>query len=136
MGVCLVNMLAKLIICSLFSTVFNCFKCSISFFGMMLHWHWIAMIISKLSSQVIVLPFHSIAEMVKTNDYRLYAEPGTYHVDAFKLSTDPVWNQAWNEKIEPSLEEFKHMKGIEKAIEFAIKSNPTLAVYGTVFHVG
>jgi hypothetical protein len=103
---------------------------------MMLHWHWVAMIISYLSTQVIVLPFHSIAEMVKTNDYRLYIEPGTYYEDSFKLSTDPDWKKAWAEKIEPFLEEYKSIEGNKKAIEYAITSNPTLAIYSDTFEVG
>jgi hypothetical protein len=96
---------------------------------MMLHWHWVAMVISYLSTRVILLPFHSIAEMVNTNDYRLYVELGTSMEDAFKLSTDPVWKKAWIEKVEPHLEEYKNIKGAKKAIEFAIKGNPTLAMF-------
>jgi hypothetical protein len=102
----------------------------------MLHWHWVAMIISDLSTRVIVLPFNSIAEMVKTNDYRLYIIPGSAYVDTFKLSTDPDWKKTWTEKIEPFLEEYTDIKGTKKAVEFAIKSDPTLAVYGDVFVVG
>jgi hypothetical protein len=111
--------------------VFNCFSCSISFFGMMMYWHWEAMIVSYLSTRVIVLPFQSIAEMVKTNEYSLFLEPGTFLVDAFRLSTDPTWKKAWNENIDPTLEEYKHIKRINKAIEYAIDSNPKLAVYGS-----
>jgi hypothetical protein len=96
---------------------------------MMLHWHWVAIIISHLSTQVIVLPFHSIAELVKINDYRLFVEPGTYQEDSFKLSTDPDWKKAWTEKIEPYLEEYKGIKGDKEEILFAIKSDPTLAAY-------
>jgi hypothetical protein len=101
----------------------------------MLHWHWLAMLISYLSTRVVVLPFHSIAEMVKINDYRLYVQPDSSYVDAFKLSTDPDWKKAWNEKIEPYMEKYKSIKGPKKAIEFAIKSDPTLAVYDGIFTV-
>jgi hypothetical protein len=102
---------------------------------MVLHWHWVAMLISYLSTRVVVLPFYSLAEMVKINDYRLYIEPGTSSMDAFKLSTDPDWQKAWTEKIEPYLEEYKSIKGTKKAIELAIKSNPTLAIYSDVVSV-
>jgi hypothetical protein len=102
---------------------------------MILHWHWVAMLISNLSTKVIVLPFHSIAEMVKNNDYRLYVQPGTSHEDAFKLSTDPDWEKAWTQKIEPFLAEYKSIEGNKKAIDFAVKSDPTLAVYWDFFAV-
>jgi hypothetical protein len=102
---------------------------------MMLHWHWLAMLISYLSTRVIVLPFHSIAEMVKINDYRLYIEPGGYSQDSFKLSTDPDWKKAWTEKIEPYLEEYKSIKETKMAITMTIKSNPTLAIYSDAFSV-
>jgi hypothetical protein len=102
---------------------------------MMLHWHWVAMLISYLSTRDIVLPFHSIAEMVKTNDYRLYVQHGTAQEDTFKMSTDPDWKKAWNEKIEPFMEEYKNIKASKEAIEFAVQSNPTLAVYWDGFAV-
>jgi hypothetical protein len=102
---------------------------------MMLHWHWVAMIISYLSTRVIVLPFHSIAEIVKINDYRLYVKPGSAHEDAFKLSTDPDWQKAWTEMIHPFLEEYKNYNGTtEQAIALATRDSK-LAVYGNGFQV-
>jgi hypothetical protein len=83
---------------------------------MVLHWHWVAMLISYLSTRVIMLPFHSIAEMVNTNDYRLFVSPGTSVFDAFKLSTDPDWKKAWNEKIEPYLEEYTRLEKLKRQL--------------------
>jgi hypothetical protein len=97
---------------------------------MMLHWHYVAMIISYLSTKVIVMPFNSIPEMVITSGYRLFVNPGGSSEDSFRLSTDPDWQKAWNEMIEPSLEEYKNLKRAKTAIEFAILGNPTLAIYG------
>jgi hypothetical protein len=83
-------------------------------------WHWVAMIFSYLSLRVVVMPFNSIPEMVYRSGYQLYVLPGGAMEDSFKLSTDPDWQKAWNEKIEPTLEEYKHFKGIfKKVIEFA-----------------
>jgi hypothetical protein len=102
---------------------------------MMLHWHWVAMLISYLATRVIVFPFNSIPEMVHTSGYQLYIDPGGYMEDSFKLSTDPDWQKAWTEMIEPYLEEYKNLKGPKKASEFAINGNPTLAIYNNVFEV-
>jgi hypothetical protein len=103
---------------------------------MMLHWHWVAMLISYLSSRVVVMPFNSINEMVHRSGVKLYVLPGGAMEDSFKLSTDPDWQKAWNEKIEPTLEEYKHFKGIlKKVIEFAMERDPTLAIYYHFFGV-
>jgi hypothetical protein len=49
------------------------------------------------------------------------------------ILTNPDWKKALTDKIEPYLEEYNTIKGTKKAIEFAVKGNPTLAIYGDVF---
>jgi hypothetical protein len=99
---------------------------------MIFYWHWEAMLVSYLATRVIVLPFNSIAELVRTsNDYRMYVSVGSSMEDSFKRSTDPDWQKAWTEKIEPYLDEYKVNRG-HKKIELA-KRDPTLAIYDNFF---
>jgi hypothetical protein len=59
--------------------------------GAMIYWHWEAMVISYLATRVIVLPFTSISELLDKSNFLIALQPGSSYEDAFKLSTDPIW---------------------------------------------
>ena len=66
------------------------------------------MLISYLATSVIVLPFDGIASMLtKSRSFRIAVMPGSGHEDAFKFSKDPVWQEAWTDRIEPYLEFYR-----------------------------
>jgi hypothetical protein len=101
---------------------------------MIFYWYWEAMLVSYLSARVTVLPFNSIAQMVRTSEYRLYVDPGSAHEDVFKYSTDPVMQEAWTKKIEPYMEEYKANSHQSKEIELAMK-DPTVVIYEDIMSV-
>ena len=77
-------------------------------FSALIYWNWEAMLISYLATSVIVLPFDSIATMLtKSSNFKIAVMPGSGQEDAFKLSKDPIWQEAWTERLEPYLEFYK-----------------------------
>ena len=80
---------------------------SIMIFGAVLYWYWEAMLISYLATRVIVLPFDGIATLLTKSDFQIAIMPGSGHEDAFKFSTDDIWQRAWKERIQPYLEDYR-----------------------------
>ena len=42
--------------------------------------------------------------MINTQ-FRIILAPGTSYVDDFRTSTDPIWQAAWTDRVQPNLEE-------------------------------
>ena len=78
---------------------------SLLFFGTMIFWHWEAMLISYLATRVISLPFNDISDLVANTQFRIILMPGSSYEDDFKTSTDPTWQTAWTDRVQPHLEE-------------------------------
>ena len=78
---------------------------SLIFFGTMFFWHWEAMLISYLATRTISLPFKDITDLMINTQYRIILAPGTSYVDDFRTSTDPIWQAAWTDRVQPYLEE-------------------------------
>ena len=78
---------------------------SLLFFGTMIFWHWEAMLISYLAIRVTSLPFIGIPDLVYNTEFRIILTPGSSAEDAFKTSTDPNWQVAWTDRVQPHLEE-------------------------------
>ena len=98
--------------------------------GIVIYYLWEAMLVSYLSTKVIVLPFNSIKELVEKTDFRIALTPGTSYEDSFKYSTDPIWQKAYSERIEPYLEEY--FPFWERDIEMPLKDR-SLALYDNFF---
>ena len=77
----------------------------------MLYLQWEAMLISYLARRVINVPFDGISTLVTATDFKITLMPGTSIEDAFKTSTDPFWQKAWTDRIEPFLDEYKPFYG-------------------------
>jgi hypothetical protein len=108
-------------------SVFGC----IIIFASVCFWYWEAMLVSYLATKVIVLPFTSIPELIKSTDYRVAVNPGSSQEDSFKLSNDPNWALVYTERIEPYLEEYRKYKPI---YDMSILDNDTkTAVYCDYF---
>ena len=80
-------------------------------FGFMLYLQWEAMLISYLARRVINVPFDGISTLVTATDFKITLMPGTSIEDAFKTSTDPFWQKAWTDRIEPFLDGYKSYYG-------------------------
>ena len=80
-------------------------------FGTVLSFYWRAMLTSSLAKRVIVLPFDSMATLLTKSDFQIAINPKSADEDAFRLSTDPVWMEAWNDRIKPYLEDYKPYYG-------------------------
>jgi hypothetical protein len=57
--------------------------------------------------------------------------PGTSVEDTFKLATDPDWQTAWTDRIEPYLDEYRTYRGGRK-IEL-VKKDAKIAIYSNFF---
>ncbi len=73
----------------------------------MLYKHWEAMLVSYLATRVIVLPFTNIETLVKDSNYRISTNPGSLIVDKFRNAIDPVWKEAWTDRMEPYLDTYE-----------------------------
>ncbi len=98
-------------------------------FGLMVYYHWEAMLISYLATRVIVLPFTGIKSLVDNTDFRIAVIPGSSFMDAFKFAKDPNWQKAWKDRIEPYLDEYRgHVEMIKLPA-----NDPSLALYDNYF---
>ena len=80
-------------------------------FGFLLYLQWEAMLISYLAKRVVSVPFDGISSLVTKTDYKIALRPGSYPEDVFKTATDPIWQKAWKERVEPYLEDYKPYYG-------------------------
>ena len=73
--------------------------------GMVVFWHWEAMLISHLSTRLIQWPFKHMHELLTKTDYRVLVTVGTSLEDFFKLSRDPIIQDVWSNRIQPYIDE-------------------------------
>ena len=81
-------------------------------FGFLLYLQWEAMLISYLARKVINIPFNDISTLVTKTDFKIAVRFGTSFEDAFKTATDPFWQEAWIDRVEPYLKDYKPYYGI------------------------
>ena len=74
--------------------------------GLLVYYHWEAMLVVYLASRKTVLPFTNVENMYSKTPFRLAMIPDTSYVDGFKYSLDPRWQRIYNERIEPHLQEY------------------------------
>ena len=98
--------------------------------GIVIYYLWEAMLVSYLSTRVIVLPFNNIRELVENTDFRIAIIPGTSFEDAFKYSTDPIWQKAYKERIKPYLDEY--MESYLQMVDLPLKDS-SLALYDNFY---
>ena len=53
------------------------------------------------------MPFTNIRGLVENSDFKIALIKGTAFEDAFKLSTDPIWQKAYSERIEPYFDQYE-----------------------------
>ena len=78
------------------------FACTIIYFS------WEGMLLSALAVDSLEYPFYDYKSLLKDTNYIIAVYPGGFTEDAFKYSSDPIFKEAWTERIEPYLEEYKN----------------------------
>ena len=105
---------------------------SILLTSVLLYWHWEAMLISYLATRKIVLPFNNVEELVKKSNYKIAINPGTTQEDVFKYSSDESWQKAWNDRIEPYLQNYAGIKKFQDIMKFPMEDSE-IAVYDNFY---
>ena len=94
----------------------------------LIFWHWEAMLVSYLATRKTVLPFSNLAEMYFNTEFRLALIPSTTYEDNFKYSTDPLFQNIYNERLKPHLPEYADAVDMNDIIQF-IKDDFSTAMY-------
>ena len=53
------------------------------------------------------MPFDSLSTLMDNTNFKLTTYPNTALENKFKLSTNPLWQKAWKERMEPYRDELK-----------------------------
>ena len=96
--------------------------------GIVIYYYWEAMLISYLSTRFISLPFTDIRGLVENSDFKIALIEGTSMEAAFKLSTDPIWQKAYSERIEPFFDQYAPYYENYKLAELALEDE-SVAIY-------
>ena len=75
-------------------------------YGLLLNISWNANLISYLSTSKTVLPFTSLETLIDSTNYRIVIIPNTAQEESFKDHELPIRQKAWDERIEPYLEQY------------------------------
>ena len=104
--------------------------------GLLLYYHWEAMIVSYLSTRIINIPFDGIPDLIINTDYNLLALPGSSQADSFKHSKDPIWQKAWNERMKPFLDDYTKQYGTgPNGLKDFILDNENFALYNNFLDI-
>ena len=79
---------------------------SVSIFGCLVHWHWKAMLISKLSVSIPEIPFSSLEELV-SSQYQISTIGESYYQALWHEMNDSLVQQAGRTKFEDKSRSFK-----------------------------
>ena len=97
--------------------------------SILLYYHWEAMLISYLATRVIVLPFNNIRELVDQSTFVISLFPGSSYMDSFKFSEDPDWQRAWEQRLEPYLDNYEDTS---RMINYPLEDS-NIALYDNFF---
>ncbi len=59
--------------------------------------------ISSLSARTIILPFKNVEELMLKSDDKIFVQPYSAQMDAFRYSSVPIFERVYSERIEPNL---------------------------------
>ena len=100
-------------------------------FGILTYYFWEAMLVSYLSSKMIVMPFHSVDELISNTNFKVAVLSGSYQEDSIRLSMDDKWQNLWTQRIEPYIEEYKNIK-TERVFSEKLSSDTGTAFYNSI----
>ena len=76
-------------------------------FGSLFFYYWTAILISYLTTKFINLPFNGVESLVTDTNYKIALKGGTATQMKFQYSTNPVWKNAWTNRVEPYMDDYK-----------------------------
>ena len=95
----------------------------------LIRFYWKADLLSYLFTRKTVLPFRSLNDMYyNAPDFRLALVPWSAWEDDFKYSINPVWQNIYQEMLQPYLDEYSNYKNPTDMIDF-IKNDDKIALY-------
>ena len=80
-------------------------------FGLILNASWNANLKSYLSTHKINMPFDSLEKLLEATNYKIAIIPESAQEDNFKLSSDPIKQKIYIQRIKPSLYDFDSYSG-------------------------
>ena len=80
--------------------------------GLILNVSWNANLISYLSTHKISMPFESLEKLLQATDFKIAIIPESAQEDNFKLSSDPIKQKIYNQRIKPYLYDFDSYSGM------------------------
>ena len=89
--------------------------------GVILYFHWEAMLISYLATRTVKYPFTDLREMYEETDFKFYTLPGSAMWSSFKDSDLELWRNIHRDMFVPNEEWFDQYKGpTEKQVEWIL----------------
>ena len=82
---------------------------SLSSFGILVYYHWEAMLVSYLSAKVEILPFRNVEQLIENKDFKVALLQGSYVEDSFRDVQNQIWKQLWSNQIHPFLKIFQNV---------------------------
>ena len=70
------------------------------------------MLITYLSTRVTVLPFDSLSTLMDNTNFKITTHLDTSLENKFRFATNPLWQKAWKERMEPYRDELKPLHGM------------------------
>ena len=64
------------------------------------------MLLSFLTVEKQNLPFKNVKTLLDNTNYKIVPLPGSALEDVFKLSTEPIYEKAWKERVEPYIKNY------------------------------
>ena len=105
--------------------------------GLILNVSWNANLISYLTTHKISMPFESLEKLLQATNFKIAIIPESAQEDNFKLSSDPIKQEIYKERIKPYLYDFDSYSGrciwIATFISIPIYQNTLLKRYSYSF---
>ena len=79
--------------------------------GLILNVSWNANLISYLSTHKISMPFESLEKLLQATNFKIAIIPESAQEDNFKLSSDPIKQKIYNQRIKPYLYDWGSYSG-------------------------
>lgn len=77
--------------------------------GVLIYFHWEAMLISYLATRTLSFPFDNLQEMYES-DFQFYTLPNSAMDESFK-NGDELWQKIYKDKLQPNKEWFEEYQG-------------------------
>ena len=98
----------------------------VAIFGCLIHWHWKAMLISKLSISVPEIPFSSLEELI-ASPYQITTEKNSYYQALWKEMDDDLVKLAEKTKFKDESKSFKATP--KEAVKQALEDDYAMFLY-------